>query len=150
MVARPATFTSLCAMNVAERHAGAMPSFASSPATFTWTRMRVALGGARVDLLERGLRGDRVDEGDQRQDALHLAALKPADEVPLEELSEALVLSLELVQPVLADEVDPGLGERRHPVVGHVLRRDENAHALPRLRAHLGEPLAARAPDRCP
>ena len=98
--------------------------------------------------VQRGLRGDGVDERDQRQDALHLAALKPADEVPLEELAEALVLSLQVVQAVLADQVDPGLGERWQLVVGHVLRRDENANAVAGLLAHLREPLAhARGVD---
>ena len=65
-------------------------------------RRRVAL-----ELGEHGVGRDRVDQAHQRQDALDLAALQVADEVPGEAIAPALALRLQVLQPVLADQRRP-------------------------------------------
>src|SRR4029453_13436212 len=59
-------------------------------------------------------------------DALCLAALQMADEVPAERVAVRGVLGLEILGSVLAHDVDPSLGPDRHLLWGPVLRgRDD-------------------------
>ena len=57
-----------------------------------------------AELLQRRLGGDRVDQAAERQQLLHLAALQVADEVPREGVAPALVLGLQVLLAVLADQ----------------------------------------------
>jgi hypothetical protein len=62
-----------------------------------------------LELRERRLGGDRVDQADARRDVLHLAALERADEVPLEQWAVLVLLRDQLLRAVLTDEPDPRL-----------------------------------------
>ena len=112
---------------------GAMPAFSSSPATFTWSstsRRRVLLEPA-----QRRIGRDRVDQAHARRDVLHLAALERADEVPLEQVAVGVLLRGQLLSAVLADQGDPGLGQRRQVLERHVLDRGADLGPRPRSRS---------------
>src|SRR6266576_3461736 len=79
------------------------------------------LGLGRAVLLElrqRGVGRDRVDELGEREDLLDLAALELPDEVPAE-LGMRGRLGLELLGAVLAEQLEAGLAQDRQ-----VLERD--------------------------
>src|SRR5215208_3377571 len=61
-----------------------------------------------AELVQRGVRRDRVDQLRVREDLLDLAALELADEVPAE-LGVGRGLGLELLSAVLAQQRQPGL-----------------------------------------
>ena len=69
-----------------------------------------------------------MDQPHQRQDPLHLSALEVADEVPGETFADALLLGLQVLKAVLADQLHPGLGERAHLLGGDVLGRRQDLH----------------------
>ena len=62
--------------------------------------------GARSCSSDR-VAGDRVDQPHERQDPLQLAALQVADEVPGKARAEQLALRLQVLEAVLADQLDP-------------------------------------------
>ncbi len=95
-----------------------------------------------LEPLGRGVRVERVDELADPVDDLHLVRLQAPDEVPAERIAVLGVLRLEVLDAVLADDLDAGLGEHAHLLEGHVLRRRDDRHA----RADLGlDPLVALA-----
>src|SRR5207245_1865468 len=77
-----------------------------------------------VDLDERRdleLRGGRLGckrmtELARRIDDLRLPALQVTDEVPPEHVRVATVFRFEILRPVLADDLDSGVGQRLHVV----------------------------------
>jgi hypothetical protein len=77
-------------------------------------------------------------------DARRLPALEVPDEVPAEAVAVLRVLPLEVLCPVLADDLDAGLGQRRHVVDGHVLRGCDDRD----LRAELCADAVVALPDR--
>src|SRR5512143_2498125 len=95
-----------------------------------------------TELLEDGVRGHGMNQADQRQDSLDLAALQVADEVPGEAVPPALPLLLEVLEPVLSDQLYPGFGQRAHVLGGDVLRRGED---LDVGSGPLADPLEVRA-----
>ena len=134
---------------LAELGHGSTPPLPSSPATLTSTRISVSGVAVALELLEHRLGGDRVDQPHQRHDPLHLAALHVADEVPGEAVAAALVLGLEVLEAVLADQLDPGLGERVHLLGDDVLGRREDLDLRPAALAHPLEVARARPRGRC-
>src|SRR5206468_12707912 len=90
----------------------------------------------------RGLARKRVAELAQLVHGLGLAALQVADEVPAEGRSIAGVLGLEVLGAVLADDLDPSLGERAEVLHVDVLRGGDDRHLGPELAAN---PLVALA-----
>ena len=99
--------------------------------------------GRRValELAQRGVRRDRVDELGVRDDLLDLAALELADEVPAQ-LGVRGRLRLEVLGAVLARERDPGRGERADLLQRHVLDGGEDLGPFGELRADPLEVLA--------
>ena len=127
---------------------GATPPLLSSPATLTSTSTSVSGVGVPLELRESAVAGDRVDQPHQRQEPLDLAALQVADEVPLERVAPALLLGLQVLQPVLADQRHAGLGERAHLVAGHVLGRREDLDLRARRSRAPAPGSRGRAPGR--
>ena len=77
---------------------------------------------------------------------VRLAALQVADEVPAEGVAVASVLGLEVLRAVLADDLDPGLGQR-----AQVLERRRTSsprRSSRRGRARLGCARSSRAPSQ--
>ena len=101
-----------------------------------------------LELAQRGVRRDGVDQLDVRQDLLDLAALELADEVPAQ-LGVRGRLGLELLGAVLAHEREARLGEDAHLLERDVLDRGQQLDlvrvAAGLLRRHGGSP---RAPPR--
>ena len=119
-----------------------MPALPSSPATLTSSRIRVSGVAVTRQLGERGLRGDRVDQLDVRQDRLDLARLQLADEVPAV-LGVRGRLGLELLGAVLAEQREPGLAEHAHLLQRDVLDRGEDLDlggVAPRVGDRLAHP----------
>ena len=85
---------------------GATPPFDSSPARLTCT------SAGTSSRSRRRVRVERVDELAGAVDDLDLVRLQAADEVPAERVAVDGVLRLEVLRAVLADDLDPGLGER--------------------------------------
>ena len=84
----------------------------------------------RRDLQTLGGRGG-VERVDELADAVHelgLAALEVADEVPAERVAVGGVLRLEVLRAVLADDLDPRLGQRGHVLHRHVLGGCDDRH----------------------
>ena len=129
---------------------GATPALLASPASSTSTRISVSASRVAAELLERRVGGDRVDQPDQRQDPLHLAALQVADEVPGEGVAVRALLRLEVLEPVLADQLDPGLGEHRQLGRVDVLGRRQDLDLRAAALAHPFEVARAPARDRVP
>ena len=84
-------------------------------------------GALLGELLDQPHRVHGMDEADPRHDHPGLAPLHVPDKVPLEAVAEALLLFDEVLGPVLADEVDAGLGEGRELLRRVVLGGDEHA-----------------------
>ena len=59
------------------------------------------------------------------------------DEVPAKGIRVQLMLRLEVLGAVLADDLDPGLGEDGHLLERDVLRRGDDRHPGPDVRAHV-------------
>ena len=78
------------------------------------------------------MRAHRVDEADERQDELRLAALQVTDEVIDEGVAVELVLGDQVLGAVLADEAHAGLGEHAEVLGRHVLGGHEDATSRPR------------------
>ena len=73
---------------------------------------------------------------------LRLPALQVADEVPAERVAVGGVLGLEVLRPVLSDDLDSGLGQDAQLGDGEVLRRGHDRHLRPDLVPDAREPLA--------
>ena len=71
----------------------------------------------------------------ERVHDLDLVRLEVPDEVPAEGVAVGRVLALEILRPVLADDLDAGFGERGHLLERDVLRRDDDRHAVAHLVA---------------
>src|SRR5262249_21964916 len=80
------------------------------------------------ELLQHRLGGDRVDQADQWQDPLQLAALEVADEVPGEALAPAPLLLLQVLEAVLAPPPHPPLRPQSHVRSPHRLCRPTDLH----------------------
>ena len=90
-------------------------------------------------------------ERDPRYDDPGLAALDVADKVPLEAITEHLLLLYEVLGPVLAHQINTRPGELRELLRRVVLGRDEHPYCLAGtsttlqsslyVLAHDGEPL---------
>ena len=79
-----------------------------------------------LELRERRVRGDGVDQLDERQDLAHLAALELADEVPAQRrIGPCGGLGLELLRAVLAEQREAGLGQHADVLDVDVLDRGE-------------------------
>src|SRR5262245_3363118 len=68
-------------------------------------------------------------------DVSRLARLQVADEVPAERVPVKRVLGFEILEPVLADDRDPGCGQNAEVVRTDVLRGGDDGHLRPDLRA---------------
>ena len=79
---------------------------------------------------------DRVDELAELVHDARLVRLEGADEVPAEPVAVELVLALQVLGAVLADDLEPRLGEHAHLLERHVLRRRDDRDAGTRLRPH--------------
>jgi hypothetical protein len=77
-----------------------------------------------------------MDELAEGRDGVRLPGLQVADEVPAETVAELLVLGLEVLQAVLADDGHARLGEKLHLLRGDVLRRHDDGDALPDFALH--------------
>src|SRR3954452_24571746 len=105
------------------------------------------LGVARavaLELSQRRVRGDGVDQLGVREDLLDLAALELADEVPAE-AGVLAVLGLEVLRAVLPEQGQAGLGEHADLVERDVLHRGEQFHlgrVAPRAARRVGDLLA--------
>ncbi len=86
-----------------------------------------------LELAQRGLGRERVDQAHVRDDLAHPPALELADEVPFEELAVCGDLLLELLRAVLAHQANARLGEPRQLVGGEVLDRREDLHLALRV-----------------
>src|SRR3954470_19079431 len=86
--------------------------------------------GVALELAQRGVGGDGVDELHERDDLAHLAALELADEVPAEAVAMGGTLLLELLGAVLAEQRDAGLRQRAEVVGLDVLHGGEQLHGL--------------------
>src|ERR687887_915129 len=84
-----------------------------------------------------------MDELADPVDDFRLAALQVADEVPAKGVAVDGVLRLEILRTVLADYRDPGLGQDRHLLDGHVFRGCDDRHPL----AELAFDLLVASPD---
>ncbi len=89
-----------------------------------------------LELCERRLRRERVDQPHVRRHVLDLAALELADEVPGEQVAVRLLLGEQLLGPVLAHQFDAGLGQRRQVISLDVFDRGEDLHLGADLLAH--------------
>src|SRR5438309_975284 len=76
-----------------------------------------------LELVQRRLGGERVDEPHVRNDELDLAALELPDEIPLKALTMGADLRLEVLCAVLADDADARLGQDVHLLDRDVLGR---------------------------
>jgi hypothetical protein len=63
------------------------------------------------------------------------------DEVPAEAAAVERVLRLQVLRAVLADDLDPGLGQDGHVLGGHVLRGRDDRHPRADVGADAREPL---------
>src|SRR5262249_8820481 len=121
--------------------------------------LEVALGDARLRFLARqldldecrnrqaprgGLARQRMAELAELVDGLRLPALEMADEVPAERVAVTLVLRLEVLGAVLADDLDPRLCERGQVLQVDVLDRSHDGDVRPELGP---DPLVVRAND---
>jgi hypothetical protein len=84
-----------------------------------------------------------VNELADRAHGLRLPALEVADEVPAEFVAVPGMLGLEILGPVLADDVDPGLGQDPQLLFGDVLRRGDDGDG----RSDLGLDALVALPD---
>ena len=66
-----------------------------------------------LELAQRRVGGDRVDQPHVRHDRAHAPALQLADEVPLEQIAVRGHLRSQVLRAVLPDQADAGLGKRR-------------------------------------
>jgi hypothetical protein len=82
-----------------------------------------------LEPLRRRLGRERVAQLADRVHGLRLAALEVADEVPAESVAVAGVLHLQVLGPVLADDLDARLGQDRQLVEREVLRRGDHGHS---------------------
>ncbi len=89
-----------------------------------------------LELRQRRLRGERVDQPHVRHHVLDLAALKLADEVPREQVAVGLLLGQQLLRPVLAHQLDARLRQCRQVIGLHVLHRGEHLDLGADLLAH--------------
>ena len=113
-----------------------MPDLDSSPERLTSTSAGIVRRRA-ADSLE-----SEWQSSQQLVDRLRLAALEVADEVPAEGVAVERVLALEVLGLVLADDLDPGLGEDAELVGVDVLRRGHDRHVRPELGS---DPIDVRA-----
>jgi hypothetical protein len=96
--------------------------------------------GVPLELGQRRVGGERVDQAHMGRNVLHLPALDPADEVPLEQPGVIGALGGEVLGAVLPHQLDARLGQRRQLRRRDVLDRGADLDSR-RVAARGGDPL---------